>query len=345
MKQSNKITNTLKALTLAVLAMTSKPMLSYAAGTAGGGGGYAYIETAYKHLDKAQEALLENLSGTNQSDLDYYARYYKVDKIEKKRLMHIVSTLAKASLVSGTRVVDGFKQPLDMNYSVEGQNIVALDRLFAKIDKVELTGDEFKELQRKILHEASHLFNIGVANDKDSVGFSSGLLDYIQGNAIYNCGVEGSVEDRIASCKDKSEHTRVISPVSLKLVNNTISIDQHNGTIYDAREKLGVYVWSNTYFVYGSNLKPKNLSEFCQKNADDINGKIQWVPATAEQVAQLVPEPSFDMSNIVMIGNDTVRYTDRGIFGAKAKEGSIKKFQKDSEYRISQSFVCVGTEK
>src|SRR5690606_20694028 len=89
----------------------------------------------------------------------------------------IIKNIKKAPVEERTRLNDDhFEAPLNLDYSIGKREIYALKPFFDTFDKVRLSSQEVAAMDRQLLHEATHVFGIGVQDDKVSFELSKMLL-------------------------------------------------------------------------------------------------------------------------------------------------------------------------
>ncbi|MBY0414975.1 MAG: hypothetical protein K2Q18_12465, partial [Bdellovibrionales bacterium] len=227
-----------KTLTLVICLSTCSLAFAAKTGAGSGGGGYQYKDTAYPNMKEAQSNLLRRLSVTTDEELNQVTSKLGLESASKEKLAKIINSVKYAPLENRTIGVDGFEQPKDMDYSIDGQYVLALQPLFESINKKSLSEDEKNILERKIIHEASHLFNIGIENDDESFNFSKEVISLLS-NHYPVCGMQGTIEERLGNCKP------------IERFNNRLGIDPELGPIVNYIYKYRPIVIHDSRSLFG----------------------------------------------------------------------------------------------
>lgn len=293
---------------LAVMALLMCSFPAFAGAGESSGGGYQYSDTTSKHIYFIQTNIIRYLSGITDQQFQSIVSEYTNLPVDRVQFKEVIRNLKQAPLLNKTRInKDGFEVPLDMDYA-DGA-IITLQPFYAKYDHLKLTLDEQKEMIRKLFHEATHIFGIGIDNDDLSKKLSRALMGKMWVNRVYyngsTCGWDGDVDQRIADCVNDENNISLVS-------------DKGQYQIYDTRPMLKQLV---AFTVEKAVLEDKDPTVACSK-MDSMNGQVQWrAPISAQEITQVMKLLSL--------------YSVDGDFLLTAK----KWYQLGSNFRI----MCFGT--
>ena len=336
------------------------------AGGASTGGGYTYRDTTIKHVKLAQVELISALNAINQDEIDAITKEYGGERFERQRLIDYIKGIEFAELDNGERVESGKKRSLDMEYSFErGGYITALRPFFDAFHKLNLAPGEQLVLKRKILHEISHLFKIGIEDDEKSVELSTALANFLWFQRA-SCGATGSIDERLKQCeplnfiyKEKTEKNgpivlkskRVFYSSNLHLIRlspfeytNYWKPDVIDYEIRDARNINGALIAQindiSLFAGYSATSTTKIFTpEIVCSLVSNLDGQVTWKPATVDNIDLINPVAGND---IVALANGKVRYLNRGMFGNDS--GTITEITNDRRVRTNLFRVfCTGT--
>lgn len=153
------------------------PKVDSLSGGGSDGGNFAFYYTSgtyYRSIKLTLSRLIENHP---VSELQVLEEKYNT-QIDWKKFSDIVKNAKAAPTKQAERKnPDGYVEPLIMDYDPSSQSIIALEPFFRLFDKEVLSDKDVEQIKILILHEASHLFGVGVDdNDKESRAFSWDLL-------------------------------------------------------------------------------------------------------------------------------------------------------------------------
>jgi hypothetical protein len=194
--------------------------LQSSAGQAGKGGYYANSVTL-NQLNFTKNMIAAGITGFSYEELNSIAAEFTTQKIDPYELARIVRDVKAAPLEQRTRKnSDGYQAPLELDYSIEEKEIIALREFFLfHSEKEKFTYADFKLMGKKLIHEASHIFGIGTENDNDSAKFAAILMEIIYENGYPSkCGATGSMEQKLEFC---NEHFFKNSKSSVYISNAT----------------------------------------------------------------------------------------------------------------------------
>lgn len=136
-------------------------------GNEGGGGGFKYYYTSTKYFKNLRNYISESLKLVPPNELKNIEDKYNA-KIDWSEFASIVKKARSESLINNSRRNnDGNEEPLLLDYSEQTRTIVTLQPFFELFNKVKLSQEEALEIEKLILHEVSHLFDIGVNSDDE----------------------------------------------------------------------------------------------------------------------------------------------------------------------------------
>jgi hypothetical protein len=167
------------------------------------GGGFAFEKTSQKHLKNAIQRLVRRIRATQARDIEnifhkFGAREFSVDQL----INLILSVESRPDVIKPKQnsTMQGDLLKFDFENLTSGpKKIIALMPFFLRYDKTNLSNEEWKEIEVLLLHEATHLFGIGLDRDQDATELSEQLMDLLL-KQLFNCGNSGSLEDRISDC-------------------------------------------------------------------------------------------------------------------------------------------------
>jgi hypothetical protein len=144
------------------------------------GGGFAYYYTSGAHFRSLKRTLSRLIENHPVEDLRKLEEKYHIS-IDWKEFANIIrSAKANATKFAERQNPDGEAEPLIMNYNRKERSIAALGPFFEIFNKEELTAKEVEKMKILILHETSHLYNLGVNNDDDaSRAFAKDLIEVL----------------------------------------------------------------------------------------------------------------------------------------------------------------------
>lgn len=356
MKTLDTLKQILSTTVLTVVTLTSHLAIADKGGSSTGGG-YVYEDTTHKHIRIAQAELISAIYAVNQDEIDAITKKYGGDAFRKKKLIEYIKGLRFSELDNGERKEKNRAQ--DMEYSFnDGGYVTALRPFFDAFHKLTLTPQEKFVLKRKLIHEISHLFQVGNDENQKSFDLSTELVSYLASSQVY-CGGVGTVEERLANCErlnlaysDQSEKKGPVVLKSTKQFNSPkISLYYRSQAIpyeiRDARNLHGVFVAEiseiqlfNDYYVR-SNTIIFTPEEVCAK-VNTLDGQITWKPATVDNVDQINPVKDGFFYYTVALADGKVRYLDRGTFSKD--EGKFTEITNDRRVRSNKfNVVCTGT--
>lgn len=310
------------------------------AGGSSTGGGYEYRDTALPHLKNLQSRLVEALSFTTDEELNRIASEFTTKPMNVKTLSDVIKTMKYAPTENRTREYNGAKWPLDLDYDIKAQKITALEPLFKSINKPELTDIEKQITQRKILHEATHIFGIGIDleneenNDDVSLELSKKLFHTLK-NRFRLCGFKGTLEMRLKDCEllNKYDNNPFKIEPPLGPIVSYYSIDG-TAQVHDSRPQFG-------YLTMIASLKnPADPVDYCAKTPT-MGNTFTWAPATVEQIAQIDPENHF-VFHTILLPNQQARVIKAHTWrGTTIEVKNVSAVTPVGNYTV----LCVGTSK
>lgn len=345
-----RILKLFSGLSLSILFSVVTPTLANAAGKGSDGGGFRYRDTAIPNLIDAQKMLINSLLVMSQTEIDQITQKYTQKNLDKNKLVGIIRNLKYAPTTNVPAKMDAedmgqlpegivpqsSDQNLDMTYSVENHTITALQPLFESINKPQLEAMEVVNLRRKIVHEASHLFGIGIGpaiDNKDDVSYA--LSSELVGLSITKrgfCGYSGSLEQRKENCASYGSQESNWGSLLMVYRGNSFSSATY---IYDARDKLNFLVAQTNNI--SADFKKETPDTLCAK-VSSLEGQISWRPITFEEIKNMFPNP-FDGEGIILEGQKKTA-VEYGNNFKKATYSIISIYQ--SLVRQEDRLFCVG---
>jgi len=188
-------------------ALTIKASEKKAQGGGSDGGGFRYYYTSGTYFRNIKNYIAQALvDGPSAQELETLSDKYKVN-FDWSEFATIVKNGHSAPMKNLSRKnPDGYEEPLIMNYDSNSRSIEALAPFFEIFDKEQLSDKETFEMMRLVLHETSHVFGLGTANDDELARkFSFDLLKIVS-RYWYRCGQADSnklTKLNIAQCDYK----------------------------------------------------------------------------------------------------------------------------------------------
>ena len=178
---------------------------------AGGGdaaGGYEFRDTSWRTLEMRSRLVSRVLSSIPQNEFNDLVSKFSDKIVDQSEFGQIIKNVQKAPTENRAKTdSNGFTGNLNMDYSAPNRSIVALRPFFVKYDvpSSRLSKDDIDAIDRQLMHEATHVFGIGIENDNDSYALSLALLDRIRQpiNEKYRqfgCGANGNIAQRVSDC-------------------------------------------------------------------------------------------------------------------------------------------------
>lgn len=250
------------------------------------GGGYQYIKTSLIHINGVKQESLQFLSSISDKKFNEIIAQHTDIIISRLQFKEIIRNLKLSPLENRSRVnADGQAWPLEMDY--ENGVIIALRPLFDQYDKPEISRAETYELVRKLFHEATHIFGVGVTNDSLSYNLSKQLMERMQVAFLLAraCGYDGDLQTRISDCGASRNGVSLISKITANdYLNDVVSPGQIISTrIYDLRKQMQQVV----AIRYNPNVDGLEDPVVACAQMDTLNGQVQWkAPTSAEEIYQ-----------------------------------------------------------
>lgn len=207
------------------------PFAASAVGNGASGGLYKYYYTSGAYLESVKSYIYRALTDSPASELEALSQKYS-DKMhvtgEKK-----IDWKLFANYVAKTRGDDGtakrkqinpqgFKDTLYFTYTKSPNQIIALEEFYLLYHKKpdEITLGDAIEIERMLIHEASHLFGLGTDDDDDvSRDFSLDLMSIIN-RYWFRCSADGG-SFNLANCRYSKKWNQGGHPI--QVLNLSIS--------------------------------------------------------------------------------------------------------------------------
>lgn len=192
----------LTQLSCSVFASNENNHLLRGAGSSGGGFQFMNEKALLKRIARKTSRMLSSLTEAQQLNLKYkYKRNFDLDKLRK-----IIENVKSAPMENVPRVnSDGYNEPIIFDFDPKSSHIIALKPYFDLRQSQKITTEY--QIARLLIHEASHLFGIGLNNDSESYSFSKEIMDSFRdidfslfGRDLEQCGSYGTEKERIDNC-------------------------------------------------------------------------------------------------------------------------------------------------
>lgn len=286
-------------------------------GGSGPGGGYKYEFTVYRHLKTAQMQIDESLQALNQSELDSIAAPFTDEYVEKQKLLKYLYSIDYAELDNGERRDEGRIRDLDYSFN-NGGRIILLGPFFKYFDQKELDLRDETILRRKLLHEISHLFKIGIIDNDQSKAFAA-RLETVLSKIVTNCGGTGTVEERMSDCQLKrfSKNEENFGKVIMSYRNDRLTKSHYalpTIFIHDGRSMFNNFLARiDNVNVIQYNGRPYRTAEEVCSGVNNLDEQISWRAITAEELEKIdLVKNSSQQTSEVYLANGQVRYIKRG---------------------------------
>ncbi len=154
-------------------------------GVAGGGGFEYYNSPAKINIIKARDYIVKLYKYMPSKQFSRILRMVseqtqnsKVLSINQEKLVAVIENM-RADFTSNTqrKNTDGVLEFLVMNYDLQKNTITALRPLFQAYNRDVLTTSEKDRLHMIIIHEALHIFNIGIEDDLEASQVTHSLIE------------------------------------------------------------------------------------------------------------------------------------------------------------------------
>lgn len=325
---------------------------SYAKGPSNGGGGYKYQDTSLKHLVQAVNLLGVAVYSLNQQDIDAVTSKYTTTVFTKEKLVKYLLGVRFLETDTGEREKgNGTIRIQDMDYSLShGGYIIALQPFLELFHKAELSPAEKHILQRKIIHEITHLFGVGLEDNDQSTKLSEELMSLLK-DQYTECGGYGSVENRIENCKGTDLRSDVwlrggeiakrlktgplVSSFKTKIANQTVNVQ-----IRDSREVIDLLTSSVQIYLRSVDLKT-TAEEVCAR-LNTLDGLVNWKAMTEIQLKHFQKNSSEPFWSTIALANNRVQYFNSKGFNS---EWRFTEMTNSRRIDVNQQFVvkCVGS--
>lgn len=323
-----------KTLVLVMCLSMSVGAFAAKTGAGSGGGGFSYYYKSGKAYSQVKKYLAKVLSDASEAELSAIEKKYK-RSIDWNEFINIIKTAKAEPKRSAERQnPDGFTDPLIMDYDTKTRTISALDLFFLEYNTEKITSAEVQEISRLILHETSHLFEIGINNDDEVSKKFSEDLNKIVFKYLYRCNNDlGQGAAKVLECnyekEDKGERVKEIVYKFTGLNGNNGFLCQSRVDIFreavngyeaigvlDKEEKFNGRI--STFMVKhldpGTILAVKHLCLLLNEN-DDVNAQLVEVSENGSQ--RVLTSKTFkvreDYENVLFIKNQLYK-TDSGDF-------------------------------
>jgi hypothetical protein len=197
-------------------------------GNGSDGGNFAFEDYAITNIKKVTKELARTLKYIPESEFKTLSKEFNTSPEMKKD--ELIQIIQKVDINEGgeSYAVDsrGRKRYRDLYYNDKDRSIIALQLFLSRYnDSALLSNEQKRDLQIRLLHEATHLFGIGrtLESNSDSRKLALKIMEKVEDskksyphisddvfpfkNGYYYCGSYGEIHDRIADCEiDKANN-------------------------------------------------------------------------------------------------------------------------------------------
>lgn len=239
------------------------------------------IQNTRDNLKRAQQLLIRALSSLPEESFAQFARQYPSARIDRRALIEAIRSIRLDENSRRQRKNNyGLLEPLLFDYDRAQFTITGQALLVDRFGGRSTVGQPYEELLWRILHEASHLFGIGInGNDLDSVNFGQSLRQVLKsqmshwadGSDHSACGTLGDIAQKIADCDQTIGFRTLVSRPAVR--GSEVWRDNRTG-------KLQVKMGESQEPTFA----PRRIEKICEDaNRDPQLAYARWRTITIEE--------------------------------------------------------------